>query len=119
MQTNDPHLTKTPINPADNSADGSPQSKVIDTDTQINESGAEILKADVVDSEHVNSGDNSARQPDRRDQQGNAFDEGVNEDTIPRYGHDEPKSEEITDQNRYATIDNGQKRVLNTTDQNQ
>jgi hypothetical protein len=72
--------------------------------------GTDTFKEDVVDSEHVNDGDNPARQPDRRDQSGNAFDEGINEETV---GSEAPKSEDITDMNRYASIDNAQSRILN------
>ena len=69
-----------------------------------------IDKKRVIDSEHVNDGDNAARQPDRRDQEGSAFDEGVNEHNV---GSEAPKSHEITDMNRYANIDNAQTRILN------
>ncbi len=69
-----------------------------------------VDKKRVIDSEHVNDGDNAARQPDRRDQEGSAFDEGVNEHNV---GSEAPKSHEITDMNRYANIDNAQTRILN------
>ena len=69
-----------------------------------------IDKKSVIDSEHVNDGDNAARQPDRRDQEGSAFDEGVNEHNV---GSEAPKSHEITNMNRYANIDNAQTRILN------
>lgn len=82
----------------------------IERNTTVNK-GTDTFEEDVVDSEHVNDGDNPARQPDRRDQQGStAFDEGVNEQTV---GSEEPISDEITDQNRYASIDNAQTRILN------
>ncbi|WP_254423043.1 MULTISPECIES: hypothetical protein [unclassified Psychrobacter] len=64
----------------------------------------------VVNSEHVNTGDNAARQPDRRDQEGSAFDEGINEHTTVS---DASKSAAINDLNRYANVDNAQTRVLN------
>ena len=72
--------------------------------------GTDTFKEDVVDSEHVNDKDNPARQPDRRDQEGNPFDEGINEDTV---GSEAPQSHEITDMNRYANVNNAQTRVLN------
>lgn len=117
MKTNDPHLTKTPIDSAEVAPSRAANDKELQANTQIT-NGTETLDSEIVDSQHVNDGDNPARQPDRRDQQGAAFDGGVNEKPTARFGQDEPKSDEITDKNRYATIDNGQKRVLNTTDQN-
>lgn len=75
------------------------------------EKGTETLDDDIVHSEHVNDGDNPARQPDRRDQQGStAFDEGINDETV---GSSAPKSEGLTDMNRYANVDNAQTRILN------
>ena len=69
------------------------------------------FKDEMLDTEHVNDGDNPARQPDRRDQQGSsAFDEGINEDTV---GSVAPKSDGINDMNRYANVDNAQSRILN------
>ena len=73
-------------------------------------SNNEFQQGNVVHSEHVNEGDEPARQPDRRDQEGNAFDKGINEHTV---GSEDPKSEHINDMNRYANIDNAQTRVLN------
>lgn len=82
----------------------------IDTETSVS-NGTDTFDNDVVHSEHVNEGDNPARQPDRRDQQGStAFDEGINEDTV---GSEAPMSEELTTMNRYASIDNAQTRILN------
>lgn len=81
----------------------------INNATTINK-GTDTFQESVIDSEHVNDGDNPARQPDRRDQEGSAFDEGINEHSV---GSEEPKSHEITDMNRYANIDNAQTRVLN------
>ena len=72
--------------------------------------GTDTFQESVVGSEHVNDGDNAARQPDRRDQEGNAFDDGINEHTTIDQG---AKSEGINDLNRYANIDNAQTRVLN------
>ena len=71
----------------------------------------DTFKDEVLDTKHVNDGDNPARQPDRRDQQGSsAFDEGINEDTV---GTVAPKSDGINDMNRYANVDNAQSRILN------
>lgn len=76
--------------------------------------GTDTFDKNIVDNVHVNEGDNAARQPDRRDQQGgSAFDEGINEYTV---GSDAPKSEGITEMNRYANVDNAQSRIL-TPDQ--
>ena len=73
--------------------------------------GTDTFEEGVVRSEHVNDNDNPARQPDRRDQEGNAFDEGINEHTI---ADAHCKSEDINNLNRYASVDNAQSRVLNT-----
>ena len=73
--------------------------------------GTETLDAGIVGSEHVNKNDDPARQPDRRDQSGNGFDDNINEDTV---GSTAPKSDELSDLNRYATVDNAQSRTLNT-----
>ncbi len=82
----------------------------LEADTSVS-NGTDTFKNDVVDSKHVNDGDNPARQPDRRDQQGStAFDEGINDETV---GSAAPKSEDINDMNRYASIDNAQSRILN------
>ena len=81
----------------------------IENHTTINK-GTATFQETVVGSEHVNDGDNPARQPDRRDQEGNAFDDGINEHSITENG---AKSEGINDLNRYANIDNAQTRVLN------
>lgn len=64
--------------------------------------------------QHVNSGDKSAEFVDRRNQDGQAFDDNVNEHTIGNQaGFDTPKSAEITERNRYASIENAQSRTLN------
>lgn len=81
----------------------------IENHTTINK-GTDTFQESVMDSEHVYDGDNPARQPDRRDQEGSAFDEGINEHSG---GTEAPKSHEITDMNRYANIDNAQTRILN------
>ncbi|MCG3882909.1 hypothetical protein [Psychrobacter sp. Ps3] len=82
----------------------------IERNTTVNK-GTDTFEDDIVDSEHVNDGDNPARQPDRRDQQGSSpFDGNVNDRTVKSA---EPKSEEINDLNRYASIDNAQTRILN------
>ncbi|WP_296404765.1 hypothetical protein [Psychrobacter sp.] len=129
MQTKDPNLSKTRI---DNSStetvsDTTDTNNTVNTtDTnKINEfdakeskfednpehKGTETLKDNYIASEHVKPGDNPARQPDRRDHEGGTpFDDNINEDTT---GTDKPQSDEITDYNRYATIDNAQTRVLN------
>ena len=77
--------------------------------------GTDTFQETVVGSEHINDGDNPARQPDRRDQEGSAFDDGINEHTITENG---AKSEGINDLNRYANIDNAQTRVLNPDEKN-
>lgn len=93
---------------------------VMSTDNDIEDyttvnKGTDTFKEGVIHSEHVNDDDNAARQPDRRDQEGaTPFDKGINEDTI---GSEEPKSDEITDMNRYASIDNAQVRVLDTDEE--
>ncbi|MER1972635.1 MAG: hypothetical protein ABS880_02615, partial [Psychrobacter alimentarius] len=59
--------------------------------------------------------DNPARQPDRRDQDSNGFDDNINEDTV---GSEAPDSYNVNDMNRYANIDNAQTRVLNPDQKN-
>lgn len=98
---------------------GTKTSNAIDKETTVNK-GTDTFDENVVGTEHVKDGDIPARQPDRRDEQGsNAFDEGVNEDTTAHYDKSEPKSEDINERNRYATVDNAQSRVLNTADQHE
>jgi len=110
METKDSALTKTPIiNNSKSDKEFHDSREEIETNTTVNK-GADTFEEGVVDSEHVNDGDNPARQPDRRDQEGNAFDENINEDTVRS---EAPKSEGITDMNRYANIDNAQTRTLN------
>ena len=114
MQTKDPALTKTRIEESDvNTLDTN--STRIDAHDELEQSmtenkGTDTFKEGVINSEHVNNNDNPARQPDRRDQEGNAFDEGINEHTIVG---GTPKSADINDSNRYANVDNAQTRVLN------
>jgi len=82
----------------------------IERNTTVNK-GTDTFEDEIVDSKHVNDGDNPARQPDRRDQNGSsAFDEGVNDQTV---GSEAPQSEALNDMNRYASIDNAQTRILN------
>lgn len=117
MQTKDPNLTKTPVADHNQSAKADSVEQV---DTTV-EKGSNTLTNDEVDSKHVNEGDNPARQPDRRDQQGSTpFDGNVNKDTISDNADngqkaevtEQPQSDEITEKNRYATINNAQTRVL-------
>ena len=125
MQTNDPALIKTRISENDDLIDShdsansfsssSTSNEHSDTDSGIEKNitenkGTDTFKEGVVHSEHVNDNDNPARQPDRRDQEGNAFDDGVNEHTMVS---ETSKSEGINNMNRYANIDNAQTRVLN------
>ena len=117
MQTQDPNLTKTPIDKSQVAVETEAKqySETPNESEQYsettNEKGTETLKDEYINSEHVKEGDNPARQPDRRDQQGNTpFDDNVNENTT---GTERPQSDEITDANRYATVDNAQTRVLN------
>ena len=112
MQTKDPALTKTRI---DDSDVNRLNTHISDVHTEIENNitenkGTDTFKEGVINSEHVNENDNPARQPDRRNQEGNAFDEGINEHTIVS---DTAKSAGINDLNRYANIDNAQTRVLN------
>ena len=113
MEPQDPALSRTPIdgvNPQEVSKKSVNQQTDIENHTNHNK-GTDTFEEGVVDSEHVNDNDNPARQPDRRDQQGSSpFDDNINEDTV---GSEAPKSEGITDMNRYANVDNAQTRVLN------
>ncbi|CAN6961267.1 hypothetical protein FQV37_1105 [Psychrobacter nivimaris] len=113
MEPQDPALSRTPIdgaNPQEVSKNLANQHTDIENHTNHNK-GTDTFEEEVVDSEHVNDDDNPARQPDRRDQQGSSpFDDNINEDTV---GSEAPKSEGITDMNRYANVDNAQTRVLN------
>ena len=112
MQTKDPALTKTRLDDADvNRTNSYTANAHTEIDNSITENkGTDTFKEGVINSEHVNDNDNPARQPDRRDQEGNAFDEGINEHTMVG---DAAKSAGINDLNRYANVDNAQTRVLN------
>ena len=117
MQTKDPALTKTRLDDADvnslntNTTDAHTANAHTEIDNSITENkGTDTFKEGVINSEHVNDNDNPARQPDRRDQEGSAFDEGINEHTMVG---DAAKSASINDLNRYANVDNAQTRVLN------
>ena len=112
MQTKDPALTKTRLDHADvNSLNTNTTDVHTEIDNSITENkGTDTFKEGVINSEHVNDNDNPARQPDRRDQEGSAFDEGINEHTMVG---DAAKSAGINDLNRYANVDNAQTRVLN------
>lgn len=105
MQTKDPALSKTPI--TENNTDT--ENHKIAENTSVNK-GTDTFEDSVVESKHVNDNDNPARQPDRRDQKGNPFDDNINEHNVVE---DTQKSTGITDANRYASIDNAQTRVLN------
>ncbi|ALF60259.1 hypothetical protein [Psychrobacter urativorans] len=88
---------------------------VMSTDSDIEghapiHKGTETLRETVVGSKYLDDGHNLAHQTDHRDQKGNPFDDNINEHTV---SSNAPKSEEINDMNRYATIDNAQRRVLN------
>lgn len=117
MPTKDPELTKTRIQETDiretaiteNEVHSSVAHDEIEDNTRVNK-GTDTFKEGVIETEHVNKNDNPARQPDRRDQEGNAFDEGINEHTtMPEAA----KSNDINDLSRYANVDNAQTRVLN------
>ncbi|MDA5134374.1 hypothetical protein PG901_12140 [Psychrobacter sp. ANT_H3] len=112
MQTKDPALTKTRLDDADvNRTNNHTANAHTEIGNSITENkGTDTFKEGVINSEHVNDNDNPARQPDRRDQEGNAFDEGINEHTMVG---DAAKSAGINDLNRYANVDNAQTRVLN------
>ena len=112
MQTKDPALTKTRLDDADvNRTNNHTANAHTEIDNSITENkGTDTFKEGVINSEHVNDNDNPARQPDRRDQEGSAFDEGINEHTMVG---DAAKSAGINDLNRYANVDNAQTRVLN------
>lgn len=59
---------------------------------------------------HVNLGDKPAEFVDRRNQDGQAFDDNVNEHTV---GNDTLKSDTINEHNLYSTPENAQKRSIN------
>lgn len=111
METRDSALTKKRIiehDDADNNSFQNNRSN-LDQETTVNK-GTNTFEERVVETEHVNDNDNPARQPDRRDQKGSPFDEGINEHNVKE---EATKSTGITDMNRYASIDNAQTRTLN------
>lgn len=114
METRDPALSKTRIAETDthetlDSAQTVKNHEELEENVNENK-GTDTFEEGIVESEHVNDGDNPARQPDRRDQPGNGFDDNINESTIASEG---PDSHKINNKNRYATVDNAQTRVLN------
>ena len=114
METRDPALSKTRIAETDthetlDSAQTVKNHEKLEENVNENK-GTDTFEEGVVESEHVNDGDNPARQPDRRDQPGNGFDDNINESTVASEG---PDSQKINNMNRYATVDNAQTRVLN------
>ena len=122
MQTKDPALTKTPIDNhkdhkdalgrhdmSNNGKKRDIENHEVEENTTENK-GTDTFEEGIVETEHVNDDDNPARQPDRRDQEGTAFDDNVNERTV---SSEAPDSHKINNKNRYATVDNAQTRVLN------
>ncbi|WP_201597028.1 hypothetical protein [Psychrobacter vallis] len=121
METKDSALSKTRITETEQNFD---ETQTINThpnnhdelEKNVTENkGTDTFEEGIVHSEHVNDNDNPARQPDRRDQSGNGFDDNINEDTV---GSEAPDSLNINDLNRYANIDNAQTRVLNPDQKN-
>ena len=114
METRDPALSKTRIAETDthetlDSAQTVKNHEELEENVNENK-GTDTFEEGIVESEHVNDGDNPARQPDRRDQPGNGFDDNINESTVASEG---PDSHKTNNKNRYATVDNAQTRVLN------
>ena len=126
METRDPALSKTKIAENDihetlNDSQAASDHRAVKNHDELEENitenkGTDTFEKGVVASEHVNKNDNPARQPDRRDQPGNGFDDNINEETV---GSEAPDSEEINNMNRYANIDNAQTRTLNPDDKDQ
>ena len=117
METRDPALSKTRIAETDthetlNSAQTVKNHEELEENVTENK-GTDTFEEGVVESEHVNDDDNPARQPDRRDQPGNGFDDNINDSTVKS---EAPDSEKINNMNRYANIDNAQTRTLNPDD---
>jgi len=117
METRDPALSKTKIAEND-TRETSFDSQTVNNHDELEENitenkGTDTFEEGVVASEHVNKNDNPARQPDRRDQSGNGFDDNINEETV---GSEAPDSEKINNMNRYANVDNAQTRTLNPDD---
>ena len=120
METRDPALSKTKIAEND-TRETSFDSQTVNNHDELEENitenkGTDTFEEGVVASEHVNKNDNPARQPDRRDQSGNGFDDNINEETV---GSEAPDSEKINNMNRYANVDNAQTRTLNPDDKDQ
>lgn len=117
METRDTALNENRITETDTheTADGYQTVKNHDElEENITENkGTDTFEEGVVVSEHVNKNDNPARQPDRRDQPGNGFDDNINESTVASEG---PDSQKINNMNRYANVDNAQTRTLNPDD---
>jgi hypothetical protein len=114
METRDPALSKTRIVETD-THETVDSSLTVNSHDELEEritenKGTDTFEEGVVESKHVNDNDNPARQPDRRDQPGNGFDDNINEETV---GSEAPDSEKINNMNRYANIDNAQTRVSN------
>ena len=115
--TNDPALSKTQITETDSHVTPD-SSKTAKNHQELEENvtenkGTDTFEEGIVESKHVNDDDNPARQPDRRDQPGNGFDDNINENTVKS---EAPDSEKINNMNRYANIDNAQTRTLNPDD---
>ncbi|WP_394212764.1 hypothetical protein [Psychrobacter piscatorii] len=119
METRDPALSKTKVEEND-TRETSYDSQTVNNHDELEENitenkGTDTFEEGVVASEHVNKNDNPARQPDRRDQPGNGFDDNINESTVASEG---PDSQKINNMNRYANVDNAQTRTLNPDDKN-
>ncbi|WP_430737428.1 hypothetical protein [Psychrobacter sp. VH5] len=119
METRDPALSKTRIAETDthetlDSAQTVKNHEELEENVNENK-GTDTFEEGIVETEHVNDDDNPARQPDRRDQEGTAFDDNVNERTV---SSEAPDSHKINNKNRYATVDNAQTRVLNPDEKN-
>ena len=117
METRDPALSKTKVAEND-TRETSYDSQTVNNHYELEENitenkGTDTFEEGVVASEHVNKNDNPARQPDRRDQPGNGFDDNINESTVASEG---PDSQKINNMNRYANVDNAQTRTLNPDD---
>ena len=117
METKDPALSKTRIAET-NTHETLDSAQTVKNHEELEENvnenkGTDTFKEGVVESEHVNDDDNPARQPDRRDQPGNGFDDNINDSTVKS---EAPDSEKINNMNRYTNIDNAQTRTLNPDD---
>lgn len=117
METKDPALSKTRIAET-NTHETLDSAQTVKNHEELEENvnenkGTDTFKEGIVESEHVNDDDNPARQPDRRDQPGNGFDDNINDSTVKS---EAPDSEKINNMNRYTNIDNAQTRTLNPDD---